>query len=169
MSTMQGAVRQSIQRKGINTEAAKERLLRLVSKDSATGCWDFIGHRNSSGYGLFVYGRGIRRAHRVSYELHIGPIASGLDLHHTCGNRSCCNFEHTIPITPSIHAKLSQNSITYKNSRKTHCPAGHELTDSNLDSWHMRKGRRKCKVCERNRAEMRNRAKGILPRMGSPF
>lgn len=36
----------------------------------SNGCWEWIGYINPDGYGRYL-GRG---AHRVSYELFVGPI-----------------------------------------------------------------------------------------------
>ena len=34
------------------------------------------------------------KAHRVSWEIHNGPIPTGMVIHHTCDNPPCVNFHH---------------------------------------------------------------------------
>lgn len=47
------------------------------------------------GYGRFQYeGRLLKSAHRVAYELAVGPIPVGLLVRHTCDNPPCCNPAH---------------------------------------------------------------------------
>ncbi len=63
----------------------------------ADGCWDWIGYRDKAGYGRLGLGgrrRGIGKAHRVSWELHFGPIPEGLMICHKCDNPPCTNPEH---------------------------------------------------------------------------
>lgn len=74
-------------------------LERLVAKTTPlpwTGCEIFTGSLDTSGYGLIgVGGRGnIRKAHRVSYELRVGPIPAGLQVLHRCDVRCCVNPDH---------------------------------------------------------------------------
>ena len=64
-----------------------------------TGCWDWTACRSQSGYGKLRLGRKMLKAHRVSYELHVGSIPEGDDYHGTCVlhrcDRPCCvNPEH---------------------------------------------------------------------------
>jgi hypothetical protein len=42
------------------------------------------GTRRRDGYGLVSVGGKQQRAHRVSYELFVGPIPTGLVLDHLC-------------------------------------------------------------------------------------
>lgn len=53
-------------------------------------CWVWTGGR-CNGYGS-VGRRGY--AHRVSYEMHVGPIPEHLVVDHSCRNRACVNPAH---------------------------------------------------------------------------
>lgn len=60
----------------------------------ATDCWHYCGVRNQFGYGrLSVDGR-TQVAHRLSYEVFVGPIPPGLLVLHRCDNPSCINPDH---------------------------------------------------------------------------
>jgi hypothetical protein len=59
-----------------------------------TGCWLWVGSTNNKGYGqLFMNGR-LQLAHRVSYQLHAGPIPDGVIVCHKCDNPPCVNADH---------------------------------------------------------------------------
>ncbi len=71
---------------------------RFWSKVSiGSGCWEWTGSTRQ-GYGTFSVGTGAEKrmvdTHRVSYELHIGPIPAGLFVCHTCDVRHCVNPAH---------------------------------------------------------------------------
>lgn len=68
---------------------------RFWSKVDRTGdCWEWKGARNQSGYGWFSVGSRLRRAHRIAYELTVGPVPSGMNVLHSCDNRACVRPEH---------------------------------------------------------------------------
>ncbi len=80
----------------MTTAAVEAAIARLMRKVSAvpSGCWVWQRKRNRNGYGI-VWHRGTRRlAHRVAYEIHLGPIPETAVLHHVCGNRACVNPAH---------------------------------------------------------------------------
>ena len=76
----------------------KGRLLQHISVDPGTGCWVWTGSLHRTGYGRLMFGpaksRRARFAHRVSYEVHVGPIPDGMYVLHRCDNPPCVNPEH---------------------------------------------------------------------------
>lgn len=106
------------------------------------------------GYGLIRESGGkTRRAHRVAYELLVGPIADGFHLDHLCHtvdvscpggpgclHRRCINPWHLEPVTSL------ENSLRGGNARKRYCTKGHEFTEANT---YMCRGTRQCRACNR--------------------
>jgi hypothetical protein len=85
----------------------------------------------------------------MAYELLVGPIPQGKELHHTCRNRRCCNPAHLQPLTRSEHRKLEPH--TNGNEKKTHCAKGHPYDEANTyrytnGSYEQQRG---CKQCRK--------------------
>jgi hypothetical protein len=77
------------------TKPLAERFWGKVRKGA--GCWVWTGSRIPKGYGKIQLGRrgtSPRFAHRISWELHFGPIPQGLWVLHKCDNPSCVKPSH---------------------------------------------------------------------------
>ena len=61
-----------------------------------TECWVWPNGQTTGGYGvIWDRDRGVSKlAHRVAYEMFIGPIPEGLCVCHTCDNPLCVNPDH---------------------------------------------------------------------------
>jgi hypothetical protein len=63
-------------------------------------CWVWLGALNGKGYGTVRHEGRTWLAHKLAYELLVGPVPDGLQLDHRCVNKPCCNPAHLEPVTP---------------------------------------------------------------------
>ncbi|MFJ5644115.1 HNH endonuclease signature motif containing protein [Streptomyces sp. NPDC093223] len=138
------------------------------------GCVIFTGPSRGRGYGALQGADGRRvSAHRLAYELMVGPIPDGMDIDHQCHNRSltceggpmcrhrrCVNPFHLEPATPKENtrraaARPASRVGRYRSDRgNASCRNGHERTEENV-IWEKRLsapgGRvRRCRQCLKN-------------------
>jgi len=59
-----------------------------------TGCFLWTGTTTGGGYGRVRRGKRTHYAHRVAYELLVGPIPDGMHVLHHCDTPPCVNPEH---------------------------------------------------------------------------
>lgn len=64
---------------------------RVIKSD---GCWGWVGYTDKRGYAQFHKDGAKTRAHRVSWEIHNGPIPPGLCVCHHCDNPTCTKPDH---------------------------------------------------------------------------
>ncbi len=154
-------------------KSIEDRFWRLVEVIPFHSCWEWVGYINEHGYGKFtIKGKGsvkCLRAHRLSYELFIGPIPGGLDLDHLCRNRSCVNPHHLEPVTRKENLRRAPTScvsggITTAIQKRalTHCKSGHEFSPENTRIT--KSGWRQCVECSRKwRNNSYHRNKHVKP------
>jgi len=132
--------------RGFSTFTIGERLNKYISKND-NGCWIWNGVRQKSGHGRICINYKQMGTHRLVYEIYKGKIPEGLVLDHLCKTPSCVNPEHLEPVTQRINL-LRGDTVSAKNSIKTHCKNGHEFIGENLRINN--RGERCCKICHRN-------------------
>ena len=72
----------------------RDRFLAQVIPVTESGCWLWTGTCSRIGYGMIKDHYKNRTIHRVSYELFVGPIPSGMCVCHRCDVRCCANPGH---------------------------------------------------------------------------
>lgn len=145
---------------------AKDRFWRHIAFEPNSGCWLWIGLRQSQGYGMLATeergpdGGFIHRyAHRLSYGWFVGPIPESLSLDHLCRTRSCVNPKHLEPVTLAVNMQRGEapSAILW---RANQCRRGHDL--NNQESVWLRpvgsRVKRVCKICQWIRATRRRSA-----------
>ena len=135
---------------------------KIVRRES--GCWEWSGaHFQTTGYAIFNVpspkdGRWRpATAHRIGYQLFVGPIPDGLNIDHLCRNRGCVNPAHLEPVQQRTNM-LRGDAPSAISVRTNRCQRGHEFTPQNT---HVRirngKPKRDCRECVRERDRARNK------------
>jgi hypothetical protein len=139
-----------------------DRFWAKVDRRGPEECWIWTGALCALAFGGYGHlGRGRRGegnvlAHRVAYELLVGPIPPGLTIDHfrmnpgprnaPCSTK-CVNPAHLETVTMALNASRSGSPFARK-ARQTACHRGHAFDEKNT---HVdKRGRRICRVCDRD-------------------
>lgn len=107
-----------------------ERIERKIVLDDS-GCWEWTAYVDPrTGYGHSNLNGRISTAHRIVYELLVGPIPEGLVLDHLCRNRGCVNPAHLEPVTDKENL-LRGEGPTAKKAAQVTCIKGHPFNEAN--------------------------------------
>lgn len=130
--------------------------------DASGDCWEWTACRDRRGYGqIKLSSHGTRIAHRIAWEMLVGPIPAGMVMDHLCRNHGCVNPDHLEPVTNAENTRRGFAGAV--NAARlaliTHCPQGHEYTPSNVYIFPSRPGKRRCLTCKRERDRARERTR----------
>ena len=126
-----------------------DRILVKIALNVDTGCWEWTASRNNRGYGKIGVGGaagGMQYAHRVVYELLVGPIPERHEIDHLCRVRHCVNPEHmeTVTHAENVARSMHPNIVAHRTGV---CVSGlHEMTGDNL-YINPGSGLRCCRAC----------------------
>jgi len=104
------------------TLTTEQRFWSYVNRGGPDDCWLWTGG-TSAGYGRFTPEHGVRvRAHRLAYELTVGPIPDELQIDHLCHNRDatcpggpscrhrrCTNPAHLEPVIQQVNLQRAHD------------------------------------------------------------
>lgn len=110
---------------------ARERFMskvRVGEGPPATGCWEWIAHKNADGYGDFKFKGQMRKAHRVAWEMAEGErIPKGMYVLHSCDNSGCVNPYH-------LFLGTQRDNMNDMNSKgRGHFVKGEKVAQSKLN------------------------------------
>jgi hypothetical protein len=114
------------------TAHAIERITARVSPEPNTGCWIWLGDRDSGGYGRLMVDGKRRSAHRFAWEIANGrPAPADREVCHRCDNPSCVNPDHLYAGTSRDNKLDCLLRGRHAWASRTHCKNGHEFNEAN--------------------------------------
>lgn len=119
---------------------------------SPSGCWEWSGGTNSEGYGNFSLKNQAVKAHRYSFGYFKGEIPKGFVVDHLCRNHKCVNPDHLEAVSNKTNI-IRGVGLASQESKRTHCPFGHEYTEDNI--YRTKNKYRNCKACAIRRSKER--------------
>ena len=134
-----------------------DRFITKVRVIPCGGCWEWTASLQPTGYGQINSGGDaptMLYAHRVSWELFIGPIPEGMWIDHMCRNRLCVNPQHLRVVTPRQNTIENSRSVPAARAAQTTCSRGHPFDIVRAS------GARRCSICDDASARRRRESMG---------
>jgi len=91
------------------TEQDLQRFHNKYEPVTESGCWIWTAATFHFGHGVFKLKGKTVKAHRVSYEIHVGEIPDGMCVLHKCDVPECVNPKHLFVGTKTDNAKDRDN------------------------------------------------------------
>lgn len=116
------------------------------------GCLEWNGLLDQDGYGRVKVHNTDTRVHRAFFEIWYGlKLAPSDVLLHACDNPRCFNPSHLTKGTQAqnVADMDAKGRRVSASSLVTHCPKGHEYTESNTAVY--KDGKRRCRECMKQR------------------
>lgn len=148
------------------TATLRARFEAKFSRGRPDECWPWEGSIGSHGYGQIALRHALPAlAHRVAYELYIGPIPAGLHVDHVaergCTVKHCVNPGHLEAITQQENNRRQaaagrrdteswRGIAAAHQAARTHCKHGHRFDAEN--TGRTVQGHRYCRACRRERS-----------------
>jgi hypothetical protein len=144
--------------KTISLPAGYERRIPL---DLSQPCWPWPGPPLAHGYARVMIDGDSKYAHRLVYQLHVGPIPRGWELDHAChsaaveagecfggacAHRACWNPAHIEAVT-SLENSLRGNHPLFAVARRQVCLAGLHDLNNPANVFTRKDGHRRCRPC----------------------
>ena len=107
-----------------------ERILNKVTKNEASGCWEWTGFKNAAGYGLFEIKGKLYRVHRFSLARKLcRELIEDEVTRHMCHNPVCCNPDH---LEVGTQAENMNDMAKAGRSSKGEANGAHKLTSEQI-------------------------------------
>ena len=130
-------------------KSLEERFWSKVNRGGLNECWEWSAGVGWNQYGRFWCNGKTLKAHRVSYEMLVGPIPKGLTIDHLCSNPRCVNPAHMEPVTMRENV-MRGDTPAARNASKTSCVNGHPFDETNTYITSL--GNRFCRACNKERS-----------------